>query len=74
LGFKRLELGEEDEAWDSFHEGLKLDQALVPLIKGCAEVLSAEGRSNVASNLLETLRSETLQTSNISRRTGGSSP
>jgi len=55
LGFKRLELGQEDEAWDAFDEALKRDQALTPLLKEHAQELLSGGRPLAASNLLEKL-------------------
>lgn len=56
MGLKRLELGEEDEAWDAFRKGLKLDGKLAEVMKEYSEALLAEGRSTVSSNLIEDLK------------------
>ena len=55
LGFKRLELGEDNAAWEAFIEALKRDPAVAPLLKEHAQELLSEGRPLAASNLLENL-------------------
>jgi tetratricopeptide (TPR) repeat protein len=74
LGFKRLELDENDAAWEAFHEALNRDPTLAPRLKDHAGELFAEGRSLAASNLLENLNSHGEIHAPDSRRAGGSQP
>jgi tetratricopeptide (TPR) repeat protein len=50
-GFRRLDFGDEDGAWDSFDKALKRDPGTANEIKEHAEELQAEGRDEVAAKL-----------------------
>jgi hypothetical protein len=50
-GFRRLDFGDENGAWDSFDEALKQDVSAANEIKNHAEELRAEGREDVATKL-----------------------
>jgi lysophospholipase L1-like esterase len=54
-GFRRLDFGDEDGAWDSFDEALKRDASAANEIKEHAEELRAEGRDEDADELLRHL-------------------
>jgi hypothetical protein len=74
-GFRRLDFGDEDGAWDSFDEALKRNPGAANGIKNHAAELRAEGRNETAENLLRRLEVEAsnskhqapdkLQTSNL---------
>ena len=52
LGFRNLDLGDEDGAWQAFGQGLKLDQGVMESIRARARELDAEGRPDSAAGLL----------------------
>jgi lysophospholipase L1-like esterase len=59
LGFRRLDFGDADGAWDSFDEALKRNASAANEIKEHAEELHAEGREETAEKLLGELALET---------------
>jgi len=57
LGFRQLDLAEEQAAWRSLDEALKHDASAAGLIQKHVRVLVAEGRPDGATNLLQYLSS-----------------
>jgi hypothetical protein len=55
LGFRRLDLGEEEAAWEAIREALKRDRGVAALIRGHAQELVEEGRPDRAAALLRQL-------------------
>jgi tetratricopeptide (TPR) repeat protein len=55
LGFRRLDLGEDDAAWEALSEALKRDSSVAKLIQGRAQELVSEGRPERAAALLRQL-------------------
>lgn len=55
LGFRRLDLGEEDAAWDAVGEAIKRDRGVSSLIKQHAQELVSEGRPERAAALVRQL-------------------
>lgn len=55
LGFRRLDLGEDDAAWEALGEAVKLDHNVANLIQGRAQELVSEGRPERATALLSHL-------------------
>jgi len=55
LGFRRLDFGDEEGAWESFREALKRDARAASLVKEHAQELKSEGREGAAGELLRQL-------------------
>lgn len=55
LGFLRLDLGDEDAAWEAIREALKRDRTVASLIQERAVQLVAEGRPERAAAILRQL-------------------
>jgi hypothetical protein len=55
LGFRRLDLGEEDAAWQAFNEAVKRDGGVTNLIREHAQKLIAEGRPERGAALIRRL-------------------
>jgi lysophospholipase L1-like esterase len=55
LGFRRLDFGDEEGAWESFREALKRDPAAATPLREHAEELVSEGREEAATELLRRL-------------------
>jgi tetratricopeptide (TPR) repeat protein len=53
LGFRCLDLGDEDGAWQAFGEALKRDPGTLKLLHAHAEKLRSEGRPESAANLVQ---------------------
>ncbi len=53
LGFRRLDLGEDNAAWESLGDALKRDPGVRGMIQGRAKDLVAEGRPDRAAALLQ---------------------
>ena len=53
LGFRCLDLGDEEGAWQALGEGLRLDPAVLTQIRARAQQLQAEGRPEPAATLLQ---------------------
>jgi lysophospholipase L1-like esterase len=51
LGFRRLDLGEEEAAWQAFEEACKREGSVTNLILAHAQQLASEGRSERAASL-----------------------
>ncbi len=56
LGFRRLDLGEDDAAWEALGEALKRDRSVSALIEERAKQLVSEGRPERAAALLRQLQ------------------
>ena len=54
-GFRQLDLGEEDGAWEAFAEAMKRDGSTAALLREHAEELAAQGRPAAAQKLLQRL-------------------
>jgi tetratricopeptide (TPR) repeat protein len=52
LGFRRLDLGEDDAAWRAFRDAVKLDGGVTNLIREHAQELISEGRPECGASLL----------------------
>jgi tetratricopeptide (TPR) repeat protein len=59
LGFRRLDLGDEAGAQESFSEALRLDRGVTKLLEERAQQLEAEGRPERAAMLRRELRNPT---------------
>jgi lysophospholipase L1-like esterase len=55
-GFRRLDLGDEQGASESFREALNLDPGTAQLLKAHVEELSVQGRPDAATNLLRWMK------------------
>lgn len=53
FGFRRLEFGDEDGAWQAFDQALQREPALITLLREHADELLAEGRPDTAAALLQ---------------------
>jgi len=59
LGFRRLDLGDEDAAWRCFAEALKRDPGTVELLRQRARELISQGRPDYAASLLQQVSTST---------------
>jgi hypothetical protein len=55
LGFRCLDFGDEEGAWQAFNQALFLDRGTLGQIRAHAEQLQAEGRPQAAASLLQKL-------------------
>jgi hypothetical protein len=55
LCFLRLDLGDDDAAWEALREALKRDPSVAALVRDRAIELAAEGRADQAAALLRQL-------------------
>jgi len=55
LGFRQLDLGEQDAAWKSFGEALRRDPATIELLRKHAQELLSQGRRDYAEVLRQHL-------------------
>jgi tetratricopeptide (TPR) repeat protein len=53
LGFRSLDLGDDDAAWQALSEAVKRDPTTLPQIREHAQELQSEGRADSAASLLQ---------------------